>query len=112
LILIFCGSNSFHFFILSVGPQWSDKDVRKKKQEDLIKAHPGKVYNSEGYNEKYVPLGPPPLGGRERSAFIPLPAYLSACLCCYPHQEKQRCIEKEGRTTQNNRSFRKSKRKT
>lgn len=45
------GETSFSFFILSVGPQWSDLQKRRKKEDELIAANKGKVYNSESYNE-------------------------------------------------------------
>jgi hypothetical protein len=48
------GETSFSFFILSVGPQWSDLQKRRKKEDELIAANKGKVYNSETYNEMAV----------------------------------------------------------
>lgn len=45
------GETSFSFFILSVGPQWSDLQKRRKKEDELISANKGKLYNSETYNK-------------------------------------------------------------
>lgn len=48
------GETAFSFLILSVSPQWNDVQTRRKKEEELISANKGKVYNSEIYNENAV----------------------------------------------------------
>lgn len=46
--------NFFCFYILSIGPQWSDVQTRRKKEDELISANKGKVYNSEEYNQSSI----------------------------------------------------------
>jgi hypothetical protein len=47
------GESFFCFYILSIGPQWSDVQTRREKEE-LISANKGKVYNSEEYNQSSI----------------------------------------------------------
>lgn len=46
------GLNFFEFYILSIGSNWISKSKRKEKENELIYANKGKVYNMESYNPK------------------------------------------------------------